>query len=330
MQFRRTCACDIDRIMSILADGRASLAALGIDQWQGGYPHRAVIEDDTARGDSYVVEADDRIVATAMIGFSGERDYDRIEEGSWLTSCTSERPCYGVVHRVAVASDGKNRGAATFLLARAEELARANGSASVRIDTHPGNAPMRKLLAKAAMSSAASSTSPMPKGGRPSASLTSGSCSQASFFRDSGDRKGASLSGTRRSGAVPFSFLSKFCRSRASADARSPQGIIRSTMSVKSREKIALAVFAALIVLSLLGLGWYLVAGHSWNVAASNIDDTFGSMDGYTAIVYEGTAVPQTAARRRRKRRRRKKPRRGCWLGFFGREGVARARSCRR
>ena len=84
-----------------------------------------------------MVEADDRIVATAMIGFSGERDYDRIEEGSWLTSCTSERPCYGVVHRVAVASDGKNRGAATFLLA------------SVRIDTHPGNAPMRKLLAKA-------------------------------------------------------------------------------------------------------------------------------------------------------------------------------------
>ena len=80
--------------MSILADGRASLAALGIDQWQGGYPHRAVIEDDTARGDSYVVEADDRIVATAMIGFSGERDYDRIEEGSWLTSCTSERPCW--------------------------------------------------------------------------------------------------------------------------------------------------------------------------------------------------------------------------------------------
>ena len=96
-------------------------------------------------------------------------------------------------------------------------------------------------------------------------------------------------------------------------------------MSVKSREKIALAVFAALIVLSLLGLGWYLVAGHSWNVAASNIDDTFGSMDGYTAIVYEGTAVPQTASGEGGKSREG-----GCWLGFFGREGVARARSCRR
>ena len=62
-------------------------------------------------------------------------------------------------------------------------------------------------------------------------------------------------------------------------------------MSVKSREKIALVVFLGLIVLSLCGLGWYLLAGHSWNVAASNLDDTFGSMDGYTAIVYPGTAV---------------------------------------
>lgn len=67
-------------------------------------------------------------------------------------------------------------------------------------------------------------------------------------------------------------------------------------MSAQSREKIALAVFAALIVLSLCGLGWYLVAGHSWNVAASNIDDTFGSMDGYTAIVYEGTAALEEKA----------------------------------
>ena len=149
MQFRRTCEHDIDRIMDILADGRASLAALGIDQWQGGYPHRAVVEADVARGDSHVVEDGDRIVATCMISFSGERDYDRIDEGSWLTACTSADPCYGVVHRVAVDSSGKNRGAATFLLARAEDLARANGRSSVRIDTHPGNEPMRRLLAKA-------------------------------------------------------------------------------------------------------------------------------------------------------------------------------------
>ena len=134
--------------MDIIEDGRRALGALGIDQWQGGYPHRAVIEDDTARGDSYVVEADDRIVATAMIGFSGERDYDRIEEGSWLTSCTSERPCYGVVHRVSTAAESRGRGAAVFAMAGAEGLARERGAASVRVDTHPGNVPMQRLLEK--------------------------------------------------------------------------------------------------------------------------------------------------------------------------------------
>lgn len=65
-------------------------------------------------------------------------------------------------------------------------------------------------------------------------------------------------------------------------------------MQKSSREKIALVVFALLIVLSLVGLGWYMVAGHSWNVAATTIDDTVGEMDGYTAIVYEGTIDPET------------------------------------
>lgn len=65
-----------------------------------------------------------------------------------------------------------------------------------------------------------------------------------------------------------------------------------TTLTHQAREKIALVVFAGLIVLSLCGFAWYLFAGHSWNVAASNIDDTFGSMDGYTAIVYAGIEHP--------------------------------------
>lgn len=64
-------------------------------------------------------------------------------------------------------------------------------------------------------------------------------------------------------------------------------------MQKSSREKIALLVFIALAVLGLCGLCWYLFAGHSWNVAASTIDDTVGEMDGYTVIVYEGTAAPE-------------------------------------
>ncbi len=60
-------------------------------------------------------------------------------------------------------------------------------------------------------------------------------------------------------------------------------------MASTRREKIALCIFALLILGSLGGLLWYLVAGHSWNVAATNIDDTFGSMAGYNVVLYEGS-----------------------------------------
>ena len=60
-------------------------------------------------------------------------------------------------------------------------------------------------------------------------------------------------------------------------------------MSKCSREKIALLVFVLLVLFAGACLVGYLVAGHSWNVAATNIDDTFGSMEGYTVIAYAGT-----------------------------------------
>ena len=60
-------------------------------------------------------------------------------------------------------------------------------------------------------------------------------------------------------------------------------------MSKTSREKIALFIFFCLILIGLGGTIAYLNVGHSWNVAASNIDDATGDMAGYTAILYEGT-----------------------------------------
>lgn len=67
-------------------------------------------------------------------------------------------------------------------------------------------------------------------------------------------------------------------------------------MASTTREKLALLVFGLLILLGLAGVGWYLVVGHSWNVAASKIDDSVGQMEGYTAIVYSGTTAPKATA----------------------------------
>lgn len=64
-----------------------------------------------------------------------------------------------------------------------------------------------------------------------------------------------------------------------------------------TREKQALGVFLLLIVLSTFGIAWYMVAGHSWNVAASSIDEKVGQMEGYTSIVYAGTLPVQADAK---------------------------------
>lgn len=68
-------------------------------------------------------------------------------------------------------------------------------------------------------------------------------------------------------------------------------------MSNGTREKQALGVFLLLIVLSTFGIAWYMVAGHSWNVAASSIDEKVGQMEGYTSIVYAGALPVQADAK---------------------------------
>ena len=64
-------------------------------------------------------------------------------------------------------------------------------------------------------------------------------------------------------------------------------------MTAISREKIALVVFVLLVLVGIGSLVAYLSVGHNWNVTASQIDDATGELEGYTAILYAGTAVEE-------------------------------------
>lgn len=68
-------------------------------------------------------------------------------------------------------------------------------------------------------------------------------------------------------------------------------------MKKRTREKVALLVFALLVILGGSVLMRYFETGRSWNVAASAVDDVFGQMQGYTAVVYDGTYDPLDALR---------------------------------
>lgn len=63
-------------------------------------------------------------------------------------------------------------------------------------------------------------------------------------------------------------------------------------MNQALREKIALVVFAITVVVVFGAILAYMILGHSWNIAARNIDEHRGAMEGYSAIVFYGTDRP--------------------------------------
>lgn len=149
MKFRRSTLCDMDRILEILADGKKTLSLQGVDQWQGQYPQRSIIESDIISHESYVVEESKGIlIATTMIGLSGEDDYSYIEGGAWLTQASATEVPYAVIHRMAVDSRFRGCGASDLVVSEAERHAASVGKSSIRIDTHPENMPMIRLLEK--------------------------------------------------------------------------------------------------------------------------------------------------------------------------------------
>lgn len=137
---------DVCSLMPIFDEARGTIAALGIDQWQNGYPSREVIEADVRQGRSYLVEIDGEAVGTLALIDDGEPTYDSIYGGHWLTgdgSCD-----YVAIHRVAISVKCRGSGLSTRLLEYAADHAKNLGRKSLRIDTHEGNKVMRRMLEK--------------------------------------------------------------------------------------------------------------------------------------------------------------------------------------
>ena len=53
----------VDAMVAITEQARANMAAMGIDQWQCGYPDRGTWEADVAAGAAYVALDEGRVVA---------------------------------------------------------------------------------------------------------------------------------------------------------------------------------------------------------------------------------------------------------------------------
>ena len=140
MIIRRSQLSDIEAIMECIADAQALLASLDVDQWQDGYPTQSIIREDIARGESFVLEQQGRVVATAVISLAEEPTYATIEGGSWLSD---DR--YVVIHRLAARAEARG-GVAKCFFNYAEALGNEHNVFSIRVDTHTDNKIMMHLL----------------------------------------------------------------------------------------------------------------------------------------------------------------------------------------
>ena len=131
---------DVPAIMTLVEAAVRRLAAMGVDQWQDGYPNRGRIEQDVAEGIGYVIEEADRVVAYGAVIFTGEDAYRAID-GRWLT----DEENYVVVHRMCVAEEVVGHGFGRRFMEAAEQLSRGRVQ-SFRVDTHADNRVMQSLL----------------------------------------------------------------------------------------------------------------------------------------------------------------------------------------
>lgn len=143
MEFRKSNEADISNIMNIIKQAQAYFKGHGIDQWQNNYPNDETISNDIANDNSYVLLKDNKIVATVVVSFDGEKTYDSIYEGKWISSDE-----FAVIHRIAVDNTYKGLGLSSQIIKSVEKLCLSKSVCSIKIDTHEKNISMQKLLKK--------------------------------------------------------------------------------------------------------------------------------------------------------------------------------------
>lgn len=143
MEFRKAVKTDVNNIMNIIRQAQDYFKELWINQWQNNYPNAEIISNDIDNKNSYVLLKDNNIVATAAVSFDGEKTYDSIYEGQWISDDE-----YAVIHRIAVDGNYKGLGLASEIMKNVEQLCLNKGVYSIKVDTHEENLSMQNLLKK--------------------------------------------------------------------------------------------------------------------------------------------------------------------------------------
>ena len=143
MEFRKAAASDVEDIMKIIKQAQAYFKENCVNQWQNNYPNNETIKNDIEKGYGYVLEDNGEIIGTVAVSFDGEKTYDVIYDGEWLSNGE-----YAVIHRMAVDNAYKGRGLSSVLIKYIENICLDKGVHSIKIDTHNENISMQRVIKK--------------------------------------------------------------------------------------------------------------------------------------------------------------------------------------
>ena len=149
LRARLACEEDVEAIMKIIKAVVPLMQASGNFQWDEIYPSEAVIREDIAKSQCYVVERELDEKANAIDGLLGftaltEDQSPEYADAGWDLTIPAIVP-----HRMAVSPEARRQGVAAFMYAHSEVLARKRGYDRVRVDTNKVNGPMNSTIQNA-------------------------------------------------------------------------------------------------------------------------------------------------------------------------------------
>lgn len=135
---------DLDSILNVMTDARNTLQSQDIPQWRNNMgPNETSLTKDIELDEGYVLIENQNVMGYGTITAAPQEAYNIITEGSWL-----ESKSYASIHRFAIHSDIKQKGMGFFFLGHLISFANALGFDDIRIDTHPKNVRMQKVIEK--------------------------------------------------------------------------------------------------------------------------------------------------------------------------------------
>lgn len=154
---------DVPLLQQLLADGRRTMAKLGVKEGTKRYPSSRRLLRAVDAGSVYVVvsnpawlgvdegdtvpepKGESRIIGMFDVDVEGDAAY---EEGRGLTWITEGDGNYGALHWVNVEPSARRCGVGAYILGTAQRIARDAGCHNLCCDVYEANAPMRDLLVR--------------------------------------------------------------------------------------------------------------------------------------------------------------------------------------